>query len=225
MQKLYKILVLALVTSLVSFSARSQDTTITNIEVDLINIFNQKTPKKYKIAAVKVVGNRFFDENLLLSIANINVGDEVTIPGGDNFSKAITKLWGQNYFSNVEIYITKLVGKDIDIEIAVTERPRLSKFFFKGVPKGQAEELSGKTGLIPNRVITENMKISAVEAIKKFYAEKGFRDAKVTIVERKDTSIANTLALDFVIDKGAKVKINNINIGGNTIDEARVKNN
>ncbi len=228
MQKVYKILVLALVTSLVSFSARSQqttgtDTTITSIEADLVNIFNQKTPKKYKISAVKVSGNRFFDENLLISIANINVGDEVAIPGGDNFSKAITKLWGQNYFSNVEIYITKLEGKNIEIEIAVTERPRLSKFFFKGIRKGEGEDLSGKTGLVPNRVITENMKISAVEAIKKFYAEKGFRDTKVKIVERKDTTFANTLALDFVIDKGPKVKINNINFGGNTIDDAKLK--
>ncbi len=226
MQKVYKILVLALVVSLVSMPARSQqktDTTITSIEADLLNIFNQKTPKKYKIAAVKVTGNRFFDENLLLSIANINIGDEVSIPGGDNFSKAITKLWGQNYFSNVEIFITKLEAKNIEIEIAVTERPRLSKFFFKGVPKGQAEELSGKTGLIPNRVITENMKISAIEAIKKFYAEKGFLDSKVTIVERKDTTIANTLALDFMIDKGPKVKINNINFGGNTVEDGKLK--
>lgn len=227
MQKVYKILLLALVTSLVSFSARSQqtttDTSITNIEADLLNIYKQKTSKKYKVSAVKVVGNRFFDENLLLSIANINVGDEITIPEGDNFSKAITKLWAQNYFSNIEIYITRLTGKNIEIEIAVTERPRLSKFFFKGVPKGQAEELSGKTGLIPNRVITENMKISAVEAIRKFYAEKGYRDSRVKIVERKDTTFDNTLTLDFVIDRGPKVKINNINFGGNTIDEARLK--
>ena len=155
MQKVYKILVLALVTSLVSLPARSQqtDTTITSIDVDLLNIFTQKTPRKYKVAAIKVVGNRFFDENLLTSIANINVGDEIMIPGGDNFSKAITKLWGQNYFSNVEIYLTKLEGRNIDIEIAVTERPRLSRFFFKGVRKGESDDLSGKTGLVPNRVI------------------------------------------------------------------------
>ena len=228
MQKLYKILMLALVTSLLSFSARSQqkkesDTTITNIEADLINIFNQKTPKKYKVSAVKVIGNKFFDENLLLSIANINIGDEIAIPGGDNFSKAITKLWGQNYFSNVEIFITKLEAKNIEIEIDVTERPRLSKFYFKGIRKGEGEDLSGKTGLIPNRVITENMKISAVEAIKKYYAEKGFRDSRVKIVERKDSTFNNTLALDFVIDKGPKVKINNINFGGNTVDVAKLK--
>jgi len=225
MQKVYKILVLALVTTLVSFPAWSQqpDTTITNIEVDLLNLFNQKVSKKYKVAAVKVTGNRFFDENLLLSIANLNVGDEINIPDGDNFAKAINKLWSQNYFSNVEIFVTKLVGRNIDVEIAVTEKPRLSKFFFKGVPKGQAEELSGKTGLIPNRVISENMKISAVEAIKKFYAEKGYRDTRVSIVEKRDTTFDNTLELDFVIDKGPKVKIDNINIETQAITYGQAK--
>jgi outer membrane protein insertion porin family len=225
MQKVYKFLVLALVVSLVSLPARSQqtDTTVTDIQVDLLNLFNQKVSRKYKVAAIKVTGNRFFDENLLLSIANINVGDEINIPDGDNFSKAISKLWAQNYFSNVEIFVTKLEGKNIDVEIAVTERVRLSKFYFKNIPKGQAEELSGKTGLIPNRVITENMKISAVEAIKKFYGEKGFRDTRVTITERKDTTFDNTMSLDFVIDKGPKVKINNINLGGNTIDDTKLK--
>lgn len=225
MQKVYKILVLALVTSFVSLPARSQqtDTTITSIDVDLLNIFTQKTPRKYKVAAIRAVGNRFFDENLLFSIANISVGDEIMIPGGDNFSKAITKLWGQNYFSNVEIYLTKLEGKNIDIEIAVTERPRLSKFFFKGVRKGESDDLSGKTGLVPNRVVTENMKISAVEAIKKYYAEKGYLDARVTIDQKNDTTFNNTLALDFLIDKGPKVKINNINFGGNTVDAGKLK--
>ncbi|MFT2543137.1 hypothetical protein ACMWP9_34610, partial [Escherichia coli] len=81
----------------------------------------------------------------------INVGDEINIPGGDQFSKAITKLWAQNYFSGVEIYVTKLTGKDIEIEIAVTERPRLANFNFKGIPKGQQDDLRGKTGLVPNR--------------------------------------------------------------------------
>lgn len=227
MPKSLRILLLVMATTLGSLAVRAQektgDTTITNINSELLNIFNQKTPKRYRVANVRVLGNRFFDENLLISIANINPGDEVTIPGGDNFSKAINKLWAQKYFSNVEIYITKLEGKNIDIEIAVTERPRLARFFFKGVRKGETEDLSGKTGLLPNRVVTEDMKISAVEAIKKFYADKGYRDTRVKIMERRDSVMENTLVLDFVIDKGPKVKINNINFGGNTIDEVKLK--
>ena len=227
MQKVYKFLVLALVSSLAGNFAYAQevkkDTVITSVDADLLNIFNQRTPKKYKVSAIKVTGNKFFDENLLISIANINVGDEIAIPGGDAFSKAITKLWGEKYFSDVEIFITKLVDKEIEIEIAVLERPRLSNFFFKGVRKGESEDLTGKTGLVRNRVITENMKISAIEAIKKFYAEKGYQKASVRIDERADSSFDNTLILDFVINKGAKVKINNINFGGNTVDASKLK--
>lgn len=226
MQKVFKLSLFALVVLLFTkpaFAQQTSDTTIRSIDADLINLFNQKTPKKYRIASVKVVGNRFFDENLLISIANLNIGDEVTIPGGDNFSKAITKLWSQNYFSDVEIYLTRLDGKDIDVEISVTERPRLSNFYFKGIPKGQADEIRGKTGLVPNRVVTENMKINATEVIKKYFAEKGYRDTKVKIAERKDTTFENTLALDFFIDKGPKVKINNINLGDITVDEVKLK--
>ncbi len=228
MQKVYKFLVLALVSSLVSVGTYAQETTskdtiITSVDADLINLFNQRTPRKYKISAIKVTGNKFFDENLLISISNMNVGDEVTIPGGDAFSKAIMKLWDQKYFSDVEIYITKLVDKEIEIEIAVTERPRLSNFFFKGVRKGESEDLTGKAGLVRNRVITENMKISAIEAIKKYFADKGYQNAKVRIDERADSTFDNTLILDFVIAKGPKVKINNINFGGNTVDAGKLK--
>ena len=226
MQKVYKLLMLAIVLSLASIVASAQekkDTVITNVDADLINIYNQKTPRKYKISAIKVTGNSFFDENLLISIANVNVGDEIVIPGGDLFSKAITKLWAQNYFSDVEIFITKLEDKNIEIEILVTERARLSNFLFKGVSKSDAEDLTGKTGLVRNRVITENMKISAVEAIKKFYAEKGFQSAQVKILEKLDSTYENTLLLDFVIDKGPKVRINNINFGGNTVEAGLLK--
>jgi outer membrane protein insertion porin family len=196
---------------------------VSQINVQLINIFNQKTITKYKIRNIKVVGNENFDENLLLSLSTLNTGDEVAIPGGDNFAKSIRKLMDQNYFSDVSIYLTDLVGKEIDVEINVTERPRLSKFNFLGVKKSDIDELSGKTGLTPNRVVTDNMKITAVEGIKKYYAEKGFQDAKVTIKEKKDAARKNNLLLDFVVDKGPKVRINNINFGGNLIEETKLK--
>ena len=196
---------------------------VSQINVKLQNLFNQRIISKYKIRSIKVVGNEFFDESLLLSLSTLNVGDEVQIPGGDNFSKAIRKLMDQNYFSDVSIYITDLKDKDIDVEIDVVERPRLSRFNLIGVKKTERDELSGKTGLTPNRVITENMKITAIEGIKKFYAEKGFQDASVVIKEQKDASRKNNIILDFVVDRGPKVRINNINFGGNKIEDIKLK--
>jgi len=196
---------------------------VSQINVKLQNLFNQRIVSKYKIRSIKVVGNEFFDESLLLSLSTLNVGDEVQIPGGDNFSKAIRKLMDQNYFSDVSVYITDLKDKEIDVEIDVVERPRLSRFNLIGVKKTEKDELSGKTGLTPNRVITENMKITAIEGIKKFYAEKGFQDATVVIKEQKDAARKNNVLLDFVVDRGPKVRINNINFGGNKIDEVKLK--
>lgn len=201
----------------------SRDTMVQTIDVDLLNIYNQKTPKKYRIAGIEITGNRYFDENLLLSITNLTVGEEVTIPGGDQFSKAIKKLWEQRYFSNVEIYITKLVGKDIYLEINVTERPRLSRFNFRGVKKGDQEDLSGKSGLVPNRVVTENMKITAMEAIKKFYYDKGFRNIRVDIKETPDSTFENSIILDFLIAKGSKIRIDNINFGNVEVSPTKLK--
>jgi outer membrane protein insertion porin family len=171
---------------------------VDQINVKLIGIFNQKTPQKYKIRDIKVVGNQNFDENLLLSLSTLNIGDDVTMPGGDNFAKAIHKLMDQNYFSDVSVYLTDVKDNQIDVEINVVERPRLSKFNFTGIRKSDNDELSGKTGLLPNRVVTENMKITAVEGIKKYYAEKGFQDVKVTIKEQKDATRKNNLLLKYL---------------------------
>jgi len=203
--------------------ANPNDTSITNINADLLNIFSQRQPQKYKVAGIKVTGNKYFDEALLVSVSGINIGDEITIPGGDNFSKAINKLWGQNYFSDVTIYITKLQGTNIYLEINVTERPRLSKFYFEGVPKGQSDDLKEKTNLVVNRVITENMKRTATDAIKRYYADKGFPLSSVTITQVRDTTLENTAILTFYIDKGKKEKVNDINFIGNTVDADKLK--
>ena len=226
MYKFYNYFLLVIFCCGLSLTGFSQDTTrdVTSLKVDLLNIYNQKQPKKYKIDKISVSGNQYFDETLLTSIANIAIGDEVSIPGGDNFSKAITKLWAQNYFSNVEIYITNLNDNLIDIEIAVTERARLSTFNFIGIPKGQADDLMGKVGLIKGRIVTENSKQNAIEIVKNFYSEKGFERCKVLIQEIKDSAIANAVALNFIVVKGKKVKIDNIAFEGNeTVDAIKLK--
>jgi outer membrane protein insertion porin family len=227
MQKLTQFTIGILSLLILSTSSFAQDQkgqdSVSQINVKLLGILNQKTPSKYKIRSVKVVGNQFFDENLLLSLSTLNEGDEVALPGGDNFAKAIRKLMDQNYFSDVSVYLTDVKGNEIDVEINVVERPRLARFNFTGIKKSETEELSGKTGLTPNRVVTDNMRITAIEGIKKFYVEKGFQDASVRIKETKDSIRKNQLVLDFIVTKGPKVRINNINFGGNLVDETKLK--
>jgi outer membrane protein insertion porin family len=222
MQKVYRSFFIGILSCSFLFAAAQTDT-VTSIDPTLIDLFTQKVPKKYKINAIKVAGNKYFDQALLLSIANISVGDEIVIPGGDQFAKAIQNLWKQNYFSNVEIYITKVIENTIDIEIVVTERPRLSNFYFKGVKKGEQEDLTGKIGLVRGRVITENMKRSALEAIQKYFSDKGYQNVKSTIQTTNDPSIENSQILTIYINKGNKVKIEQISFAGNTVDPVKLK--
>jgi outer membrane protein insertion porin family len=193
-----------------------QDTTNpVSINPQLLEILNAKTPKEYTIAGITVTGNKGFDGNLLISISGLAVGDKVQLPGSDVFSKAITKLWKQNLIENVEIYFTQLEGKNLYVELAITERARLADYKFVGVPKGEFEELSKKTDLVKDRVVTDNMKMSAVASIDKYYSDKGFRNVKTDVTETKSPTTANSVILTFHINKGTKVKVNNITFSGN----------
>jgi outer membrane protein insertion porin family len=198
-----------------------------SVDPDLIALSNPKNPpKEYVIAGIKITGTKYLDESLLTSISGLTVGDKVTIPGGDNFSKAIQNLWKQSLFADIAVYFTRLVGKSIYIEIHVTERPRLGNFYFKGtgVKKGDADDLTTKTGLIKGRVVTENMKRSAIQVIKKFYSEKGYGDAQVKTTEGRDPAVANSVILTFLINKGPKVRVSEISFFGNqAVRETKLK--
>ena len=226
MPKLYRIfffIALVLLTKITSAQV-AKDTVPTSVNVDLENIFNSKTPQQYTIAAIRVTGTQSFDANLIVSISGLAVGDKVMIPGTDAFSKAINNLWKQNLISNVEIYFTGLIGKNLYVEISITERPRLSNYKFVGVKKSEADDLVAKTGLVKGRVVTENMKRSAKDNIEKFFVEKGYRNAEVQVVEIPDTAIRNSVLLTFMVDKKSKVRINEIVFGGNdNIPDSKLK--
>jgi outer membrane protein insertion porin family len=197
---------------------RAQDSDTTHpvsVDPELLALGNSKTPKEYTVAGIKITGSKFLDPSLLISVSGLTIGDKVMIPGGDNFSKAINKLWNQNLFSNVAIFFTKVSGNDLYIEINVTERPRLTNFTFKGASKTESDDLKIKTGLIKGRVITENMKQTADENIRKYYADKGFQGVQVKISEVIDTKTPNSESLTFDIDKGTKIRINEISFYGN----------
>jgi len=218
------IVVLCLLSALQSVAQVPKDTTPVSIDPALEELAKSTVAHEYVIAGITVSGTKYLDQQLLISISGLTVGDKVMIPGGDNFSKAILNLWKQNLFSNIRILITKIQGDNIWIEISVFERPRLSSVIYKGVKKSESEDLSGKTGLVKGQVITENRKRNAIEAIQKYYQEKGFRAIDVTIEEQFDKNLANSQTLTFHIDKGKKVRINEVNFYGNeNISDTRLK--
>ena len=175
---------------------------------------NYSSPKKYEIGGITVSGTRFLDPNTMKSITGLREGDEINIPG-EKISNAIKKLWDQNILGDVEVNITKVEGNYIFLDFKVRERPRLSKFIFKGIRKGEADDLKEKIHLIRGRIVTDALVKNTQNIIKKFYNEKGFMNAAVNIVQIQDSAVTNTVVLRIDIEKKRKVKINSITFEGN----------
>lgn len=196
-------------------SAQTDTLPISSADPALLGIYSSKYPKKYIISEIKVTGNKAFDAAIVISVSGLAIGDEVTIPGGDQFAKAISKLWTQNMFTNINIWITKLEDRNITIEIEAVERPMLSNFKFLGVRKSESDELKDKVGLFKTRVVTDNMQLSAKENIIKFFIDKGYKGAKVDIDQVPDPASPEKVILNFNITKGNKVRISDIYFFGN----------
>ena len=196
-------------------SAQEDTTKPTSVDPDLLAIESAKIPKEYTIRSINITGINFLDTSIVQSISGLQVGDKIMLPGGDAFSKAITNLWRQKLFSNIQIFITGVQENNIDIEINVQERPKLGNFKFVGIKKTEADELSGKAGLVKSTIITENTRRNAVEAIQKYYVAKGYKNVSIRVEEKPDPTFTNSNVLTFYIDKGKKVKVNEVNFYGN----------
>jgi outer membrane protein insertion porin family len=218
MQRLLLRVSIILIAAIFSFHAlyAQEDTTKpTSVDPNLLALENAKIPKEYTISGISLSGVHFLDTAIVLSIANIQIGDKVLMPGGDLFSKAIQNLWRQKLFSDIQIYITKVEGDNIWIELNVTERPRLGNFKIEGTRKSEGEDLQGKIGLVKQTIITENMRRRAVEVITKYYTDKGFKNVTVQIEEKPDPNFINSNSIIFHVDKGKKTHIDNIFFSGN----------
>ena len=178
-----------------------------------VNI-DYSNPKEYEIGGITVSGVEFLDKNVLILISGLSVGEKITVPG-ERFSKAINQLWDQGLFADVKISATKIQGNLIFFNIQLEERPRLSKFSFKGIKKSEADDLREKLKLVKGQVVTQNLLTNATNTVKNYYIAKGYLNVTVNITEFNDTSLKNHVLVLINADKKEKVKINDIVFEGN----------
>ena len=204
----------------------AQETTTVpgSVDPELLNLPTSRVPKEFTIAGISIIGIRFLDTSIVLSISGIEAGLKVMIPGSDVFARSIQNLWRQKFFSDVQIYFTRVEGDRVWVEISVIERPRLGNFKFIGVSKTESEELRLKLQLIKQTVITENMLRNIYQVITKYYRDKGFQDVKIATEQNDDPAFANSKSITVHVDKGGKMHIDDIRFFGNgNLDELKLK--
>jgi len=185
-----------------------------NIGSDLSK-FSYDKPREYIIGGVEVAGVEYLDKNVILMLSELDVGSRIKVPG-DKITAAIRKLWDQGLFDNISITATKIEGNNIFLRLNLHERPRMSKFSFSGIRKSEADDIRDKINLTRGDVVTDHLMVKTKRIIKDFYAEKGFLNASVNIIEKPDETHNNFEDLQIDIKKNKKVKIKHIIIEGNT---------
>ena len=171
-------------------------------------------PKTYEIGRIMIIGADNLNNSTLIAISELKVGDKIKIPG-DNFSIAITKLWKEGLFSDVNITIDKIVENIVFLNINLEENSRLSKFKFKGkVSKSDITTLKEDLKLMRGKILTQNIINNSINLIKTYYINKRFLNVSVGYLTTIDTTAVNSENLIFNILKGKKVKIKEIKITG-----------
>src|ERR1700712_5105520 len=182
-----------------------------SIPADSLSYLN---PKDYIIGGVTVIGTKYLDKDVLITISKLNKGDRINLPGEQN-AAVIKRMYDQGLFDDVQLNITRINLDTIYLEIAVTERPRLSRLHITGIRKGEIEDLQKKLSDKTLKIVNENLLSTTTAIIKKHFNEKGFLNTTVDIKQRKDPGDANSVILDVAIDKKEKVKINDVVFEGN----------
>ena len=176
----------------------------------------------FEIGGIKVVGVQFTDANAIIGVSNLQVGKKIKFPGPD-VPRAMKSLWKLRLFDDVQIIKEKTIGNVIFFEIHIKERPHITTYSYKGAKKSQHDDLNNIVNrFIPKgTIVTENNKANTIFGIEKYYREKGFLDAKVTIAEETDDKRVNGVKLVIDVNKNDRIKIQDITFIGNANASSR----
>ncbi|NPD91029.1 BamA/OMP85 family outer membrane protein [Xylanibacter muris] len=172
------------------------------------------TPRLCIIGGLAVKGVDGYEDNVLTGISGLSVGQKVAIPGND-ITEAVKRYWKHGLFSDVSITADSIVDSKIYLCINLKLRPRVSTINYYGLKKSEREDMEAKLGIMKGNQITPNMIDRAKILAKKYFDEKGYKNAEINIVQRDDVTGKNQVILDVNIDKKDKMKVRNIIIEGN----------
>lgn len=182
------------------------------------NLIDYSTPKKYTIASTEIRGVKSpnIDLNSLIVRTGLTPGLPLTVPGED-FSIAIKNLWKMRLFSSIDIVIDKILGDQIWIGIDVEELPKISTFAPAGTSKSEDEDLRPLLDIVGNVTpYADFTRIHIENTVRDYYEEKGFLNVEVDVYAKPDTSKYNSVIVFIDVEKGPKVKIEQITFEGNT---------
>lgn len=172
------------------------------------------TPRTLAIGGINVTGVEGYEDYMLSGISGLTVGQTITVPGNE-VTNAVKRYWKHGLFSDVSIGADSIVGNKIYLNIYLQTLPRVSEINYIGLKKSEREDMEAKLGLLKGGQVTPNILSRAKFLAKKYFDDKGFNNADISIMQRDDVTNKNSVILDVVVDKKQKMRVRDIIIDNN----------
>ena len=204
---------------LFSVSAIAQDV-IVNPDISYAG-----TPRTCEIGGLAVKGVEGYEDYVLTGLSGLTIGQTITLPGTE-ITEAVKRYWKHGLFSRVSITADSIVGSKVYLCINLATRPRVSTINYFGLKKSEREDMEAKLGIMKGSQITPNMLDRAKILAKKYFDDKGYKNAEIEIVQRDDVTSKNEVILDVNVDKKSKMKVRRIIFEGNEqLKDNKIKGN
>ena len=172
------------------------------------------TPCELVLGGMNVSGIDGYEDYMLTGISGLQVGQKVSLPGNE-ITDAVKRYWRHGLFSFVQISADSIVGNKVYLHIKLEAHPRVSTINYIGLKKSEREDMEEKLGLLRGSQIHPDVINRAKILAKKYFDDKGFKNADINIQQRTDVAQKNHVILDVIIDKKEKMKVRKIIIEGN----------
>ena len=180
-------------------------------------------PRELTIGGISVSEISGYEDFVLIGVSGLAVGQEITLPGNE-VTEAVKRYWRHGLFSKVAISADSIVGDKVYLFIDLDVRPRVSTINYIGLKKSERDDMDAKLGIIKGGQVTPNIIDRAKILAKKYFDDKGYKNAEINIRQRDDVANKNHVILDVEVDKKEKMKVHQIIIEGNEkLTDSKIK--
>ena len=201
-----RVLVAVFTISCSIFTATAQDK-IVNPDISYAG-----TPRTCEIGGIAVEGVEGYEDYVLAGLSGLTVGQEIELPGSQ-ITEAVKRYWRNGLFSKVQITADSIIGNKVYLCIHLGMRPRIKNINYNGIKKAEREDMEAKLGMVKGMSLTRNILDRAKILAKRYFDDKGYKNAEIDIVQREDAS--GQVTLDVNIDKKDKMKVHELIFQGN----------
>ncbi|MDE6648111.1 MAG: outer membrane protein assembly factor BamA, partial [Prevotella sp.] len=181
------------------------------------------TPRLCEIGGLAVKGVEGYEDYVLTGLSGLTVGQTISVPGTE-ITEAVKRYWRHGLFSKVSITADSIVGNKVYLCINLATRPRVSTINYYGLKKSERDDMESKLGIMKGSQITPNMIDRAKILAKKYFDEKGYKNAEIDIIQRDDVTSKNEVILDVNVDKKSKMKVRQLIFDGNAeLTDSKIK--